>query len=135
MNSEEQDEEEIRPLNIPEEGDVQSESESEGEVSTRSSEAGNRPGDAKTRVETPERTPDGNEQKTLDLKAQRQEVDGLINSLLQQVNQPTGPVAQVTNEGNTLGLFGSDNAFRRACKALVANRYFPFSLWMSSIAR
>lgn len=135
VNSEEQDEEEIRPLNIPEEGDVQSESESEGEVSTRSSEAGNRPGDAKTRVETPERTPDGNEQKTLDLKAQRQEVDGLINSLLQQVNQPTGPVAQVTNEGNTLGLFGSDNAFRRACKALVANRYFPFSLWMSSIAR
>lgn len=114
VNSREEDEEEIRPLNIPEEGDVQSESESEGEVSTRSSQTGN----------CPTRDDAEDEQKILDLKAQRQEVDELINSLLQQVSQPTGPVAQVTfNEGKTLGVFGPDDAFRRACIALITNRY------------
>lgn len=119
----EEDEEENRPLNdILQEGDVQSDSGSDDNTPSRSSQATTR--DALGMAVGPPQHDPVDEQKMLEVQAQRQEVDELIHTLLQQVTQTSVPVAQATvNEGKTLGLFGTDNAIRRACKALVANRY------------
>lgn len=126
-STEREDDEETQPLNIPEEGDVQSESESESNVSPITSRTDNRSDLALTGDQGGDSV--GNERTSLDLKAQRQEVDELINSLLQQVDPSSGPIAQVTSkESKTLGSFGPDNAVRKACKGLLANRYVLFSL-------
>ncbi|KAJ9122431.1 hypothetical protein QFC22_001856 [Naganishia vaughanmartiniae] len=120
-----EDEEESMPFNTIEEGDVQSESDSDSlEVVEETSQLASLDSDANGRAAITRQDNSSTQRATPEPQIQRPPVGSFSIGVVQEPPQvdlisPQTP----SNEGKTLGLFGPDSRIRKACNTLIRNRY------------